>query len=235
MGCILTRITQFTATIIDNVFTNNIRHETVNGIITTDISDHLPLFTMCNGIFEKHTTTCKSKFKKVRQISDTRIADLNLDLSGQNWDCIMSSNDVHTSYKTFVNLFTNLYDKHCPFKEKRVYNNDLKPWFTKCLRNTCKKKNRLYRRFLSHRSLENETSYKLYKNKLPFILRMAEKNYYSKLLQKHKNDVKGTWKILNNIIRKKNSTCTSFPEFFKVNGTTISDKNEIADGFNNFL
>ena len=111
----------------------------------------------------------------MRQISDTRIAD-------QNWDCIMSSNDVHTSY----NNFTNLYDKHSPFKEKEVYNNDLKPWFTKCLRYACKKKNRLYRRFLSRRSLENETRFKLYKNKLTFISRMAEKNYYSKLLQKHK-------------------------------------------------
>ena len=28
---------------------------------------------------------------------------------------------------------------------------------------------------------------------------------------------------------------TSFPDFFKVNGTTISDKNEIAAGFNNFF
>ena len=64
---------------------------------------------------------------------------------------------------------------------------------------------------------------------------MTEKNYYSKLLQKHKNDVKGTWKIPNNVIKKKNGTCTSFPEFFKVNGTTISDKNEIADGFYNFF
>ena len=76
---------------------------------------------MCNGIFEKHTTTFKSEFKTVRQISDTRIADLNLDLSGQNWDCIMSSNNAHASYKNFVNFFINLYDKHCPFKEKRVY------------------------------------------------------------------------------------------------------------------
>ena len=147
----------------------------------------------------------------------------------------MSSNDVHTSYNNFVNLFTNLYDKHCPFKEKRVYNNDLKPWFTKCLRNACKKKNRLYRRFLSHRSLENETRYKLYKNKLTFILRMAEKNNYSKLLLKHKNDVKGTWKMPNNVFKKKNGTCTFFPELFKVNGTTIRDKNQAADGFSIFF
>ena len=117
-----TRITQFTTTIIDNVFTNNITHETVNGIITTDISDNLPVFTMCSGILKKHTTTSKSKFKRVRQISDTRIADLNLDLFVQNWDCIMSSIDVHTSYNNFVNIFTNLYDKHCPFKEKKVFN-----------------------------------------------------------------------------------------------------------------
>ena len=37
----------------------------------------------------------------------------------------------------------------------------------------------------------------------------------------NKNDVKDTWKILNNVIKKKSGTCTSFPE---VNGTTISDK-----------
>ena len=72
---------------------------------------------MCKRNFEKHTTTSKSKFKTVRQISDTSIADLNVDLSGQNWDCIMSSNNAHASYNNFVNLFTNLYDKHCPFKE----------------------------------------------------------------------------------------------------------------------
>ena len=47
--------------------------------------------------------------------------------------------------------------------------------------------------------------------------------------------MKGTWKILNNVIKKKNGTCTFFPELFKVNGTTISDKNQTADGFSNFF
>ena len=64
---------------------------------------------------------------------------------------------------------------------------------------------------------------------------MAETNYHFKLLQRHKNDVNGTWKILNNVIKKKNGTCTSFPDFFKVNSITISDKNEIANVFNNFF
>ena len=37
----------------------------------------------------------------------------------------------------------------------------------------------------------------------------------------NKNDVKDTWKILNNVIKKKNGTCTSFPG---INGITISEK-----------
>ncbi len=46
-----TRITQHTATLIDNIFTNDI--ETIetssNGLIFSDISDHLPIFHIRNS------------------------------------------------------------------------------------------------------------------------------------------------------------------------------------------
>ena len=40
-----TRITEHTATLIDNIFTNNIDKldSSVNGILFSDISDHLPI------------------------------------------------------------------------------------------------------------------------------------------------------------------------------------------------
>ena len=47
-----TRITQHTATLIDNIFTNNIEklESSTNGIIFSDRSDadHLPIVHMCN-------------------------------------------------------------------------------------------------------------------------------------------------------------------------------------------
>ena len=46
-----------------------------------------------------------------------------------------------------------------------------------------------------------EEKYKTYKNKLTSILR-DRKKYYKKLLEKEKNNIKGTWNILNTIIRK---------------------------------
>ena len=41
----LTRITSHTATLID-IFTNHLPHAAINGIFFTDISDHLPIFTL---------------------------------------------------------------------------------------------------------------------------------------------------------------------------------------------
>jgi hypothetical protein len=44
-----TRITHHTATLTDNIFTNNLEelHESVNGIILSNISDHLPIVHIC--------------------------------------------------------------------------------------------------------------------------------------------------------------------------------------------
>ena len=76
--------------------------------------------------------------------------------------------------------------------------------------------------------------YKLYKNKLTSIIRYSEKMYYNKLLEKHKNDIKSTWRVLNCVIKKNiNETC--YPKEFEHNGIVISQKSEIANKFNEFF
>ena len=42
----LTRITETSATLFDNIVTNNIRHKMAAAIVYSDISDHLPV-VMC--------------------------------------------------------------------------------------------------------------------------------------------------------------------------------------------
>jgi hypothetical protein len=42
-----TRITSHTATLIDNIFTNHFHHHSISGLLFTDISDHLPVFSIC--------------------------------------------------------------------------------------------------------------------------------------------------------------------------------------------
>lgn len=43
-----TRITSHCATLIDNIFTNDTENKTVSALLINDISDHLPVFTVCD-------------------------------------------------------------------------------------------------------------------------------------------------------------------------------------------
>ncbi len=65
-------------------------------------------------------------------------------------------------------------------------------------------------------------------------IQLAKKLYYEKIFAKFKNDIRATWKtmneILNRIKRKK-----SFPCFFKDGNNIISNKMNIANRFNSFF
>ena len=44
------RITNTTATLIDNIFTNNIDCQIVSGLVMVEISDHLPVYAFVGGV-----------------------------------------------------------------------------------------------------------------------------------------------------------------------------------------
>ena len=54
-----TRITATSATIIDNIFTNNIKCKIESGILVSDITDHLPIFSSCASNNCSNTTVKK--------------------------------------------------------------------------------------------------------------------------------------------------------------------------------
>jgi hypothetical protein len=74
---------------------------------------------------------------------------------------------------------------------------------TKCVLKSIKKKNKLYKKYLSDSSKINENVYKKYKNKLNHVIRLSKKNYYEQELIKYKHDSKMMWKTLNEIINRK--------------------------------
>ena len=228
------RITTESATIIDNIFTNDINYcsNYFNGLLINDISDHLPVFVICNKNVDRNVT---KKYVQIRSINNNNIVSLQNELSAQSWESVINSDDVNVAYSNFVNIFNLLLDKHCPVKKICITNKkDSKPWFTNGLRNACKKKNTLYKQFLRCQNKTVEEKYKKYKNKLTNILRCSEKSYYDDLLKLNQNDIKGTWKVLNSIVKKSNySAC--YPEHFLENNKNISSKIDIANGFNNFF
>ena len=231
-----TRITSEGATLIDNIFTNDIdcTNTRCNGLLITDISDHLPVFVICNREIKRNNV---KTVKYIRSTNNECITALKQDLLLQNWSCVYDGSDVNESYDKFLNIFNDLYNKNCPVKRKVFHNNvnkDMKPWFTKGLVNATKKKNTLYKQVIVDNTEDAKLKYKKYKNKLTSILRNCERSYYSDLLEKHKSDVKETWCVLNTII-KRNNRVSSYPEVFIHNNKKITKKFDIANGFNTFF
>ena len=63
------KITESSATIIDNIFTNELNIDITSGLMINDISDHLPVFCICH--YTDLTTTRIKTFRYVRKLTDS--------------------------------------------------------------------------------------------------------------------------------------------------------------------
>ena len=84
-----TRVTENSATLIDNIFTNKVvsYDESVYGILVTDISDHYPIF--CVDIILKHKTIDLSFVR--RDNSEKNKSSFLNDLALMNWQDVYST------------------------------------------------------------------------------------------------------------------------------------------------
>ncbi|WP_432490711.1 hypothetical protein, partial [Flavonifractor plautii] len=60
----------------------------------------------------------------------------------------------------FLERLLEIYNKCCPIKMITYKCNMQKPWFTKGIIKSCKKKNLLYRKFIHSRTQDAESKYK---------------------------------------------------------------------------
>ena len=229
----LQELPQETATLIDNIFTNSKSKQTF-GIIITDLSDHLPIFISTDLYVSRNTV--KSDVE-IRQYTTESVNKLKNELKNVDWENVCNSSDVNESYTNFVNTFNKIHDECIPLKKKRFRsqkNNSRSPWISFALLKCIRRKSVLYKKFLKKPTDVNIEKYKKYRNrpKLNSTLRLAKWNYFADLLEKEKNNMRNTWKVINSIIRPKINTCT---DKFVSENTTYTCPIEIATEFNNYF
>ena len=140
-------------------------------------------------------------------------------------------NDPSHAYEIFAEKYISIYDRCFPLKKMKAERFKLrKPWFTKGLAKSVKKKNMLYKRFLNNPSSFNENAYKSFKNKLTHSLRVAKRLYYEKKIDQLKSNVEGAWKVLNEIMNRDRSK-RGLPSIFRTDSQEKSDPIEIANQF----
>ena len=106
-----TTVTKSTASLIDNIFTNNANktgHQ--SGILLNDISDQLPIFT----ITEHEMKNCPV-IPNTGSYTTRKIGIKSLELFGNkikrcDWQSILSKNNPIESYESFFKEFFEIYD-----------------------------------------------------------------------------------------------------------------------------
>ena len=152
-----------------------------------------------------------------------------------NWSEVRESSDPSSGYDIFLSKYTEIYNYCFPLKKVKIKNNGLTmPWISKALLKSIKKKNILYRRFLSNPTSTREIGYKNYKNKLSSTLRAAKRNYFEKKFEECKSNMKSTGRLVNEIINKRKSR-NSVQSSFVIDNKEITDPVEIANHFCEFF
>ena len=234
-----TRITHHTATLIDNIFTNDLEQieSSVNGLIFSDISDHLPIFHVASLPTNQNCHKTENTLYK-RIFNKDSLDSFLLWVKNTSWESTFDANDPCESYMRFHNNLKIAINKSFPFVKIRnkVVNNTKSPWMTNGIFKSISKKNKLYKKFLKKPTRKNETDYKKYKNKLNHVIKNAKKAYYEKQFVKYKNNTKKTWQTINEILNI-NRTSKDLPDTFlhKNSKNSVTNPQKIADKFNEYF
>ena len=226
-----TRVCGNSATIVDNIFTNNIENSLISGNIKTDLSDHYSQFISVQKLKIDYKTITIYK-RDYSSFSEKSFRD---DVSIQNFNNNLE--DVNKQFQDFYFKLEGCVDRHAPLKKLTPKEIKLKqkPWIDKDLNKMIKIKNKLFNRKKRQPTNENVNKlYKLFRNRVNRELTKSKKNYYDKYFEENNNNSKKVWEGIRSIITIKNPKGSSISQL-KIDEKTIDDPKEIAETVNNFF
>ena len=227
-----TRITQSTATLIDNIFVSqNLCGKYVSNILINDTSDHLPVMCTLSNL----KTTKREPIKITSR--DTRLKNmqaLKRQLGNHDWSSDLEyqsvSEDMHRVYQTL----TDKIDYCIPIKEHCINGKKLRkePWLTASLKISIDKNKKLYHMMIKGTCSREE--YKTYNSTLRRIIRRTKCLYYQDMCHTYRAHSKKLWGLINEIAGKINDK-SSIIEYIKIDGIRVYNSTKICNAFGNYF
>ena len=88
---------------------------------------------------------------------DTNLTAFKTEVRNFNWNSINHSPETNSKFKTFLKIFSELYEKHFPLKDFQIKAKDLQaPTISKGFKKSSKQKQKLYIKFLKDKSIQNK-------------------------------------------------------------------------------
>lgn len=209
-----TRITDNNKTLIDHIWTNDLRTSTSSKstILITDITDHLP----CISSFSNNDLQVKG----YRYITNRKIDDKTRSIFRKRIENIKGVLSFHTKnphtpspssrFQDYMDHLTRVYEDCFPLQTKKVHSKVFsKPWITDNILKKINTKNYLYGQKRLKNTPSSRSKYKQAKKEVEELLRNSKNNYLKETLEKAGNNTRQKWAVIRTIINRKKNTGSS--------------------------
>ena len=231
-----TRISEYTATLIDHIYVKKQELDFTSGIVISDVSDHFAIFSIIKQV--RNGEHSNSLHKSIRSFTADNIDNFNKLLRETDYSNVLSTNCTETAYTLFMDIYMYLkaYDEAFPLKTRKTPRKYMKrsPWITKGIIQSSLTKSKLLNKKHVCPTVANINKYRSFCLIYNKLLRHAKLLYYNEQFQLASHDIKKTWSLLHSVMNKNKSNNT-LPTCFKHNNTTIRNVTEIANKFNIFF
>ena len=232
-----TRVTLSSATLIDNIFINDMSASSIGGNLTSSISDHFPQFSSLD-ISSNPKPKVNSNFG--RSYKNFNNDEFSKDLQAIHWDVLFENKTFDEKMKIFLDHVTKILDYMAPVKKltRREVRARQSPWITKGIITSMKNRDLLYKKISVGKNLPNKeklfSDFKRKRNLVTTLIRKSKINYYAKFFEDYKNCAKKTWEGIRDIIKVSNKS-RFLPSKIMKNNLEICDNTDIANAYNEFF
>ena len=226
-----TRITDTTASVLDHFWTNIIDMPVNSTVINDPIADHLPIFMNVGVSISKENLIVEKRNFSQRNIENFISALRQMYIAD-----ILQQRSTNAAYDTFIKRYKEIFEKSFPMKKVKTKSKETKfkrPWYTKELHIMNDEKEKSYNLYIQNKnSVFLKWKYNNSRNLYFRNVKKAKQKFYQDHLIKVRNNIKGTWNVINSVLGRKKGK-----QLFKlsINGKEIKNKAKIATEFNSYF
>ena len=224
------QINSNSSSLLDQIWTNKPLSSYDSGIISLDLTDHLPTYYHMPLNFSPNSENQKVKIS-FRLKNEESNSNFTHSLLSYDWN-FLDRLDINQSVASFISTLNILYQQNFPLKTKYVTNKKvLNPWITEDISKLIKYKSEYYN--LMKMNLITKEENRIFKNKVNSIVRKAKNLYYKNKFNSCQSDLKKTWCLINDILSPNRNKSQSIK--LSVGNNEICENSELSEIFNTYF
>ncbi|XP_065573607.1 molybdenum cofactor sulfurase 2-like isoform X5 [Artemia franciscana] len=208
LNSIPSRLTDHSATLIDNVFVTEVMVEdSMCDVLIHSGSDHLPLLCLLQKL-----SHCKIKRKNKilrRDMKEVNLAKFKNEVSSLDWEVVYNEkDDASKAFNIFSDILYPVFEKNCPLNKINYKKaKPRKPWINDEILSLIRQRNKLYCQYLDNPSEMILNEFKELSNYVNNSKRNAKNEYYLNCLKIKEGNIKDTWGIVREVIGCEKKIC----------------------------